>query len=155
MRAVDHARKLFRLIDMDNPPVNLEGILENLGVKLHYEDFSKIDGIAIKSPRLSVIVVNRNLPVVRQRFTIAHELGHIVMPHKGQYYICYPGRNRAMERTANRFAAELLMPQPIVLMLWKKYSTNRQFRPEVVAHMLKVSKSALFARLREIGITYK
>ncbi len=152
MRAVDYARELFRFIDMDNPPVDIEKILQELNIKLRYEDFVKVDGIALKSPKLGIIVVNRNFPVTRQRFTIAHELGHIVMPHRAKYYICYQGRNKLVERRANRFAAELLMPEPMVRKLWEKYSTNPEFRVDVVAGILKVSKPALFARLREIGL---
>ncbi len=155
MRPVDYARELFRFIDMDDPPVRLERILEALDVKLYYEDFHFLDGIALKSPRRGVIVVNRNLPLVRQRFTIAHELGHIVMPHKSKYYICFPGRNKAMERAANRFAAELLMPEPMTRRLWEKYSSNPEFQVEIVANILQVSKAALFARLRELGLVYR
>lgn len=155
MRAIDHARELFRFIKMDSPPVEIEKILEELGIGLFYEDFVKLDGIALKSPKLGIIVVNKNLPNVRQRFTIAHELGHIIMPHRSEYFICFPGKNRSMEKSANRFAAELLMPQPMVIELWKKYAANKEMRVEVIAHILKVSKSALFARLREIGLIYK
>ena len=155
MRTVDYARDLFRLIQMDSPPVNIDEILKRLNIRLYYEDFSGIDGIALKSPKLGVIVVNRNLPLVRQRFTIAHELGHLIMPHRGEYYICFPGKYRAMEKNANRFAAELLMPEPMMTHLWKKYATNPQFRVEIIAHILQVSKSALFVRLKELSLTQK
>jgi Zn-dependent peptidase ImmA (M78 family) len=152
MRAIDHARMLFEHIDLHKPPVDLDSIAEKLGVKIFFEDFEKIDGIALKSPKSGIIVVNKNLPDTRIRFTIAHELGHLVMPHKGKYYICYPGMNKVMERNADRFAAELLMPVPMLEMLWKKFATNAGSRVEIVANVLKVSKSALFARLRETGI---
>ncbi len=152
MRAIDYARELFKFIDMDNPPVVFDDILDKFNIKVFYDDFDNIDGIALKSPKLGIIVINRNLSFVRQRFTIAHELGHLVMPHRGEYYICYTGRNKVMERTANRFAAELLMPKPMVVKLLKKYSTNRDFQIDVVAHILQVSKSALYARLRELNI---
>jgi Zn-dependent peptidase ImmA (M78 family) len=49
-----------------------------------------------------VVLLNAGTPADRQRFTLAHELGHMVMhlvPHPEQ------------EKQANRFAAELLMPQ--------------------------------------------
>ncbi|HEX9357740.1 MAG TPA: XRE family transcriptional regulator [Streptosporangiaceae bacterium] len=48
-----------------------------------------------------VVLLNVGTPAERQRFTLAHELGHMVMhvvPHPEQ------------EKQANRFAAELLMP---------------------------------------------
>jgi len=152
MRPIDYARRLFRYIDMDSPPVKLQPLLERFGVRLYYEDFKKVDGIAIKSPKVSIIVVNKNIPIHRQRFTIAHEFGHIIMPHRAEFYACYPGKNKAMERAANKFAAELLMPAPMVRRLWEKYASNPANRVEVVAGILKVSKSALRARLRELGL---
>ncbi len=152
MRAVDYARKLFQYIPMDTPPVRLTPLLEKFDIKLYYEDFRSIDGIAIKSPKVSVIVVNKNLPLTRQRFTIAHEFGHLIMPHKSDFYVCYPGRNKLMERDANKFAAEILMPQPIMALLWDKYESNYQNRVDVIAGILKVSKSALRARIRELRL---
>jgi len=154
MRAIDHARKLFRHIEMNSPPVMLSPLLELFSIELYYDEFREVDGIAMKSPRLSIIVVNKNLPLTRQRFTIAHEFGHIILPHKGDYYVCYPGKNKAMERDANRFAAELLMPKPMVSTLWQKFSTNPQKRIEAVAGILKVSRAALRARIRELRLKY-
>ena len=151
MRPVDYARRLFKYIDMDDPPVRLAPLLERFGIKLYYEDFKKLDGIAIKSPKVGIIVVNRNIPVVRQRFTIAHEFGHLIMPHRSEFYVCYPGKNRAMERAADKFAAELLMPLPMLKTLWEKYASNPQNRIEIVADILKVSRSALRARIREMA----
>ena len=54
----------------------------------------------------------------RKRFTIAHELGHILLEHLvvleryGIYYSSHA--NRSFEREANRFAACLLCPMPIL-----------------------------------------
>ena len=155
MREVDYARSLFRYIDMKSPPVNIQRLLELLDVKLMYEDFEQLNGIALKSPKSKLIVVNKNLPETRMRFTIAHELGHIIMPHRKKYYLCVPGKNRLMERSANKFAAEILMPQPMVKYLWNKFKHNPEHRIEAMAHALKVSKAALFPRLRELGFIYK
>lgn len=64
-----------------------------------------------------VIRINMSEPLVRQRFTIAHEIGHILLGHEG---ISYRDPNyqkyndlimRANEANANSFAAELLMPE--------------------------------------------
>lgn len=154
MRAVDYARRLFKYIPMDNPPVKLVPILEKFNVSLYFDDFEEIDGITMKSPKLSIIVVNRNLSIPRQRFTIAHELGHIVMPHRSDFYVCSSKRckNKLMERDANRFAAEILMPQPMVAELWKKYESNKENRIEAIAKIMKISTSALRIRIRELGL---
>lgn len=62
----------------------------------------EVDAIAQVVPELPpMIFVNQDAPMDRLRFTLAHELGHLVMhafPHP------------ELEEEANRFAAEFLMP---------------------------------------------
>ncbi|MCD6594450.1 ImmA/IrrE family metallo-endopeptidase [bacterium] len=154
MRAVDYARQLFEYIPMDNPPVRLTPILEKFNVSLYFDDFDEIDGITMKSAKLSIIVINKNLSITRQRFTIAHELGHIIMPHKSDFYVCYSKKtkNKLMERDANRFAGEILMPQPMIAELWGKYESNPRNRVEAIAKIMKISTSALRVRIRELGL---
>ena len=60
-------------------------------------------------------------PAPRRRFTVAHEIGHHLLHSDGAAVLCRPadvetahGDERAREREANRFAAELLMPEPMV-----------------------------------------
>ena len=57
----------------------------------------------------------------RRRFTVAHEVGHHLLHSDGAAVLCRPadvetaaGDERTREREANRFAAELLMPEPLV-----------------------------------------
>ncbi|HEY2868495.1 MAG TPA: ImmA/IrrE family metallo-endopeptidase, partial [Gaiellales bacterium] len=67
------------------------------------------------------IWVRRDEPGPRRRFTVAHEVGHHLLHSDGAAVLCRPsdvetaqGDVRAREREANRFAAELLMPEPMV-----------------------------------------
>ncbi len=63
---------------------------------------AKIDGVSYRIPGLPpIIFLNRNQPADRMRFSLAHELGHMVMH-------AYPNPN--MEEEADRFASALLMP---------------------------------------------
>jgi Zn-dependent peptidase ImmA (M78 family)/transcriptional regulator with XRE-family HTH domain len=65
-------------------------------------DAAKIDGVSYRIPGLPpIIFLNRHQPADRMRFSLAHELGHLVMH-------AYPGPN--MEQEANQFASALLMP---------------------------------------------
>ena len=65
-------------------------------------DAAKIDGVSYRIPGLPpIIFLNRHQPADRMRFSLAHELGHLVMH-------AYPGLN--MEQEANQFASALLMP---------------------------------------------
>ncbi len=67
-----------------------------------------------------LIIMDRNCPQARKRFTLAHELGHILIPwHEGAYACSvesFDGSNhfREMEFEANLFASELLMPAEVI-----------------------------------------
>ena len=91
------------------PIKNLTKIIENLGVIIIKYDFqsSKIDGLSIytdyKNP---IIFINSAFPSDRQRFTLAHELGHHVMHMNSNI-----SSERDIEKEANQFASELLVPE--------------------------------------------
>jgi Predicted Zn peptidase len=86
------------------PVKNLTDYMERAGVLIIKCDMSgaRIDGVSYQISGLPPIVfLNDNIPADRERFTLAHELGHLVM-HK------FPTEN--MEKEANSFAAAFLMP---------------------------------------------
>lgn len=86
------------------PIENLTELLENAGIVVILAEFetNEIDGFTLITPSARpMIFVNRRLTGDRLRFTLAHELGHIVM-HK------IPGPK--IEDEANKFASEFLMP---------------------------------------------
>jgi Zn-dependent peptidase ImmA (M78 family) len=132
-------------------PVPVRRIAEDLlGLKVHENsDLQDISGAIY--PATPAIVVNANEADTRQRFTLAHELGHWVCH-------CLDGRNqqpvfcrdqdvgssadRALEREANVFAAELVMPEPEVRAAFSKERDSRQ-----LAGMFGVSPLAMQWRL--------
>lgn len=65
------------------------------------------------------IVVNRNHNTGRRLFTIAHELGHYFLHREIQEeFVCnemFKGKFPIIEIQANAFAAELIMPEPIMM----------------------------------------
>ena len=86
------------------PIPSLTRVIEDAGGIIFPVDFglADIDGMVMQVPRLPpVFFLHANLPTDRLRFTLAHELGHLVM-----HWI----PNEEMEDQANRFAAEFLMP---------------------------------------------
>ena len=99
-------------------------------------------------------------PKTRRRFTVAHELGHIVLekylPHiSPENNIVHRGyqRNSSLEKTVDRIASELLMPEGLVEANIertkegaKKYFSLRKLRKQ-----LGVSESASVFRLVEIA----
>ncbi len=86
------------------PIKNLTSIMESAGVIIIRTDFGTtlIDGIAfITETQHPVIYINKDIPADRERLTLAHELGHIIMHN------C-PKPN--MEEEAYLFAGEFLAP---------------------------------------------
>ncbi|MDQ9022141.1 XRE family transcriptional regulator [Acinetobacter sichuanensis] len=87
------------------PLHNLMEYVERAGCMVFLCDFDElsVDGVTIRTPDLPpCIFLNKSLPGCRQRFTLAHELGHIVM-HRTP-------TGDDMETEANNFASALLMP---------------------------------------------
>lgn len=86
------------------PLKNLTECLEQAGCLVVWCDFSdsSIDGISFSIPDLPpCIFVSQNQPADRMRFTLAHELGHLIM-HRVP--------TSEMEDQAHKFASSLLMP---------------------------------------------
>ncbi|MNG99320.1 hypothetical protein D3C79_584860 [compost metagenome] len=110
-----------RLLNRHNlkPPFNLEALASNYA-SIEYHEFPfSADGITIgiggnERPQ---ILINSHSPETRKKFTLAHELGHVIIPwHTGTIisHLNHLGTHleyRDMESEANQFAAELLIPQ--------------------------------------------
>jgi Zn-dependent peptidase ImmA (M78 family) len=103
-----------------DPIPNLIELLEERGVKVVVvESEENIDGLAAQVRRgerapVRVIVVRRGAQGERQRFNLAHELGHMVMEVHGD--------ERFKEKAAQRFAGAFLMPAEA---LWSNVGRNR------------------------------
>jgi Zn-dependent peptidase ImmA (M78 family) len=112
--------RLVKKVEISDPPVSLPKILsiwKNLNVVEEDLDGS---GYLLPLGRLGAeIVVNRNDPEERRRFTIAHELGHwvlgLICEKKYGEFQQPPGIPRAtVEKWCDKFATTLLMPAPLV-----------------------------------------
>jgi Zn-dependent peptidase ImmA (M78 family)/transcriptional regulator with XRE-family HTH domain len=130
----------------DGPIDNLTEALERAGIIIIWCDFGDLSIDAISLPELEVdnlpacILVNRNRPSDRIRFSLAHELGHIVM-HR------IPNQN--MENEANQFASAFLMPKHSI----RKYFSGRITLPALakLKPIWKVSIQSLLFRCQAIG----
>jgi Zn-dependent peptidase ImmA (M78 family)/DNA-binding XRE family transcriptional regulator len=101
-----------------DPILNLAELLEERGIKILSVDLSEIDGLTAKVLRknaepVPVVVIKSGEWSERKRFTLAHELGHMVMDVR-------PGVDG--EKAANRFAGAFLMPPEA---LWREIGRTR------------------------------
>ena len=118
----------------DEIPVPVEAIAEDL-LGLRVEQSSEIPYSGMLLPAERKIVLNAaeaprdEAPLRRFRFTIAHEVGHWVCHVAGaaraEPVFCRAkdiseDADRDLEREANVFAAELLMPEPAVRAAWEE-----------------------------------
>lgn len=86
--------------------VNLTQILEDNGIVVFDMDLGDMDGLATFShDGIPILFVNRNRPGDRDRFNKAHEAAHFIM-HFGKKI----SEERDIEKEANEFASELLLP---------------------------------------------
>lgn len=116
--------------------------IERAGILVIFSDMegARIDGASYQVPGLPpVIFLNKELPGDRQRFTLAHELGHIVM------HTC---PTPEMEKQADEFAAEFLMPKADIASELSGLSLQKaaQLKP-----YWKVSMGALIVRAKTLG----
>jgi Zn-dependent peptidase ImmA (M78 family) len=146
------------------PPVPVEAIARQLGAQLTYEPFEgEVSGMLYRQGSQAVIGVNSRHAPTRQRFTVAHECGHLVM-HKGQPMFIdrfvrvnwRDGQSTPEERHANAFAAELLMPRGLLENELDRLGQREAMPPgQLVAGLAKrfaVSAEAMTYRLTNLGI---
>lgn len=140
-------------------PVPVVSLAEDL-LGLYVEERTALEcsGMLLAPERR--IVVNADEPEQRRRFTVAHELGHWVcqvLEGRGAPVMCraeaigqaddHEDPARAIEREANVFAAELLMPEPVVRAAWEELR-------EIAATAARfgVSAPAMHWRLYNFGL---
>lgn len=122
--AVQTVRKRFNINEL---PVNLDALAEKAGIRIKYGDFDdEMSGFAYQKGGIKYIGINETESSVRQRFTIAHELGHMFLHNQDQLsydpsveLIHFRDEHSttgtdSKEIQANAFAAELLMPEDAV-----------------------------------------
>ncbi|MBE0616707.1 MAG: ImmA/IrrE family metallo-endopeptidase [Proteobacteria bacterium] len=82
---------------------NLTEVLEDKGLKVHViEATDAFDALTFPADGDAVIIGNARQPTDRLRFSLAHELGHLVLE---------PAADVDAEKAANRFAGAFLVPQ--------------------------------------------
>lgn len=165
---------------------NIESITENILNKLNITSYNEIDivkianflNVDVKPEDLDVdisglFVIKGNNAYIRyndteiearQRFTIAHELGHFIL-HKNSKLLFVDKSEKVMyrnfdsstgeirkEREANAFAASLLMPKKFILLAINNIPSYEVDTISYLAKEFKVSEQAMNFRLANLGL---
>jgi len=150
------------------PPVRIKSLIKKLNITCSEEEFgNSLSGVAMVEKNRKLISVNKAHSKHRRRFTMAHELGHILL-HEDQS-LSVDVRPVAFLRDdssstgqdwreveANYFAASLLMPKEEVESRLRKLCPSTDDEDELIKLLAKgfgVSPQAMGVRLGVLGIT--
>jgi Zn-dependent peptidase ImmA (M78 family) len=158
--------ELLATHQISEAPVPVERFAKAKGARIYYQSLDDdVSGFLFRDAVQTVIGVNTHHAAVRQHFTTAHELGHLLLHDQEQLHVDRDFRIRLRddvssqgtddhEREANLFAATLLMPKRFL----EEDLRNEEyvdlfgdhFLPEI-AKKYDVSSQALVNRLKNLG----
>lgn len=113
----------------------------------HHFSNHKIEGLTVIDELGISFSYEKDNPIVKQNFTLCHELGHFILEHEGNYFAeSIDNQESLLEREANIFSAVVLMPD--IVLLSKIYYSCDTFQH--IQNSLDVSKQALFFRILDL-----
>lgn len=149
-------------------PVPIELVLSRLGLRATASSFEEeMSGLLVVENKRGAIGYNSAHPPVRQRFTVAHEIGHYMLHLKNAHsrlfldkFVVYRRDDQSStgndqeEIEANAFAAALLMPAQLVHGEIKKHNLDLDDEDAlgVLAKRFSVSTTAMSFRLGNLGL---
>lgn len=144
-----------------SPPVRIERIAKGLGLELRSGDLRDVSGVLVRQGNSAIIGTNSTQSPQRQRFTIAHELGHFLL-HEGitnhvdrSYRVNFRSAESAQatnveEIEANYFAASILMPKHMLDELSAEEALDNDPMVKDLARRFQVSGLAMSLRLANL-----
>jgi Zn-dependent peptidase ImmA (M78 family)/DNA-binding XRE family transcriptional regulator len=146
----ESAEKVRKAWDLGYDPIpDLIDVLETHGIRVFMIDANadlKFDGLAATVNQMPIIVVGSNWPGDRQRFTLAHELGHLMLAGR-------LAEDIDEEMACNRFAGAFLIPRKSVL---QELGNHRNYIEPKELALLKeefgLSMAGILYRARDLGI---
>ena len=134
-------------------PVSVGKLCRGMGIQVGYftPEPGGSDGVSLMINGRMCIVVSDQCSKERQRFTCAHELGHILLGHVGRYELVNrepdPGDN-PVEKAANVFASRLLAPACV---LWALEART----PERIAQLCQISRRSAAFRAQRMELLWQ
>lgn len=132
-----------------NPLPDMIDLLESKGILVimtRTESADRVDGIQASVEKQPIIVISDHWPGCRQRFTLAHELGHLLLHD-------FLPDHMDEEQACDRFASAFLLPRPEAI---KHLGAQRHSIDWKEIHLLKheygLSMGSILYRCRDLGI---
>lgn len=149
--ARDAVWRLLIDLQISELPLNTVKVCAELGIKLHYyEPTDESDGMSCYINGVPHIFVSSAVLPERRRFTVAHEIGHIILGHVGKFELVNrePSPNdNPVEQAANVFASRLLAPACV---LW---GCNVRTAGQI-QELCQISRTAAEYRMQRLNELY-
>lgn len=161
------ATQILDEFDVSELPVPIISIAEKIGLKIfNYDLGENISGALVIDNGQGIIGINPIESTVRQRFTVAHELGHYIL-HKNDeslfvdkdFKVLFRNQESSSgeikrEQDANAFAAAILMPQKLLAEIIKNMSIDLTDESSIkdLAKMFDVSATAMTYRILNLNL---
>ena len=135
--------------------IDLDAIAWTLGVRVKYRPLDGCEARIIGNGDQAIITVNSRSNARRQRFSVGHELGHWQF-HRGRLLACHADqiggvseRQSPQERSADIYAANLLMPNYLLQPLARTYARLTFQAIKEIADQFDTSLTSTAIRLVE------
>ncbi|HEX6776936.1 MAG TPA: ImmA/IrrE family metallo-endopeptidase [Ktedonobacterales bacterium] len=161
----NYTSQLLKMANVQQPPVPVEQIARLRNVEVRCVAFDDaLSGLLFEERGRTIIGVNQEHPKTRQRFTIAHELGHLELRHWREFHIDrhFPaiargGRSEQApnpEAEASAFAVELLLPAAMLAHDLGDHTLDYESEAllTLLARRYQVSLQILLFRLTSLGL---
>lgn len=168
------SKDILNDFDLMKVPIDVESLSTKLNILIEEQNLDNdISGFLVKKKNKNIIGLNIMHPEVRQRFTIAHEIGHLTLHTETSLFVdYYKGsmlfqkenkklyrkdkgnyNNYNQEKEANAFAASLLMPKVLIRKELNKLNNDFDYEDIVnkFSRRFKVSSQAMDYRLKSLG----
>jgi Zn-dependent peptidase ImmA (M78 family) len=164
------AEKLVDRLGINSLPIKVDKIAASLNLSVTSANLGEgVSGLLISDGITAHVITHENDAPKRQRFTIAHEIGHYYLQHQFEegehvhvdrgHYISQRGPKASdgtdiKEIEANQFAASLLMPSKFVHQKVKELGGGSLLDQHVsqLAEEFQVSEQAMTIRLTTLGL---
>jgi Zn-dependent peptidase ImmA (M78 family)/DNA-binding XRE family transcriptional regulator len=127
---------------------DLIDVFESRGIRVFIVDYEEkmFDGLSTLILDQPMIVISSKWPGDRQRFTLAHELGHFILQNRLSNQL-------NEEKACNRFAGAFLLPKETVIQEMGKNRTSIEWRELfLLKEEFKLSMYSICYRLKDVGI---
>lgn len=149
------AKSLLKRAKISTYPIILNSLVPIIkedypSIKFHSTDKlpQKVYALTYRKGNEIDIAFNNTAPKNRQKFSLAHELGHLYMGHvHGGGAIDFEDSGQA-EKEANEFAAELIMPSSLM----RKFIKDNHRTAKDVISAFDVSEEAIWWRINSTGL---